>query len=144
MQSIRPHLRRLSWLALVSLLALALLPTLSHALAHARAAAAGQSHDGWAEVCTPQGTRVLALQDPVARGEPAPAEGENPPHGAQGHFEHCPYCAPSGTALAGAPAPMPALVLPLGSAAPPAPFRHAPRTRHAWRGPQPRGPPRAS
>src|SRR5262245_31384367 len=57
--SLRAMLLRTSrlplWLALVAMLALAVLPTLSHALAFARGGAA------WAEVCTPQGMRLVAV-----------------------------------------------------------------------------------
>ena len=70
----RRHLRRHGWIALVAIWALALLPTLSQALASATGERA------WAEVCTAQGTRWVALDD--AAPEPGPA----------GVLEHCPFC----------------------------------------------------
>ena len=104
------------------MLALALLPTLSHALAG--------SSSAYAEVCTPQGMKVVAL-----------ADGEQQPATASLHLEHCPYCL-AGLALAGLP-PTP-LALPLPPAEPvlqPPLFLRAPRTLFAWAAAQPRGPP---
>ncbi|HSI61328.1 MAG TPA: DUF2946 family protein, partial [Ideonella sp.] len=89
MPTLRHHLRRLSWIALLAILSLALAPTISHALA---SSAAGGS--AWAEICTPQGTRLVALDD----GQPpAPAL-------SFGHLDHCPLCGLSGTALGLPPA----------------------------------------
>lgn len=67
--------------------ALALLPTLSQALASATGERA------WAEVCTAQGTRWVALDD--AAPDPASA----------GVFEHCPFCG-AAPALGLPPAPV--------------------------------------
>lgn len=83
----RRHLRRHTWIALVAIWALALLPTLSQALASVTGERA------WAEVCTAQGTRWVALDD--AAPEPGPA----------GVLEHCPFC--GGTPALGLP-PAPA------------------------------------
>ena len=116
------------WLALVAMLALALLPTVSHALAFARGGAA------WAEVCTPQGMRLVSVDAAQAVDTGAPVQ-------AAGHLEHCPFCALGADLPALPPAPAAALPLPLGSAEPPALFLHAPRTLFAWRSAQPRGPP---
>jgi len=104
------------------MLALALLPTLSHALAG--------SSSGFAEVCTPQGMKVVAL-----------AEGQQQPATASLHLEHCPYCV---AGFAGAPLPPAALALPLpaqAAALAPPRFLQAPRTLFAWAAAQPRGPP---
>jgi hypothetical protein len=83
----RAHLRRHGWIALLAIWALALLPTLSQALASATGERA------WAEVCTAQGTRWVALDD--AAPEPGPAS----------VLEHCPFC--GGTPALGLP-PVPA------------------------------------
>jgi len=129
MQTFRRRLRPLSWLALVAMLALALAPTLSHALALARGGSA------WAEVCTPQGARLVALGDVAS--EPAPGQ-------AVSHLENCPFCALSSAGLAPPPAAPARLALPLaGNEAPPL-FLHGPRTLHAWRSAQPRAPPSIS
>ena len=116
------------WLALVAMLALALLPTVSHALAFARGGAA------WAEVCTPQGMRLVSVDAAQAVDTGAPVQ-------AAGHLEHCPLCALGADLPALPPAPLAALPQPLGVAPMPALFLHAPRTLFAWRSAQPRGPP---
>ncbi len=109
--------------------ALALLPTLSHALAGRNTA--------WAEVCTPQGTRLVAL-DGAQRSDIA---GRGVPMKVQSHLEHCPYCALQAPALGLPPAATSVLQPPLLAHAVPALFLHAPRTLFAWRSAQPRGPP---
>jgi hypothetical protein len=122
MVAIRRHLRFANWLALVAMLALAVLPTLSHAMAG--------SSNGFAEVCTPQGPKVIAL-----------ADGEQQPSSASLHLEHCPYCIAGIGAVGMPPAPL-VLPLPAAEAAlqPPL-FLQAPRTLFAWAVAQPRGPP---
>ena len=77
----RPRQRPLTWVALVAMLAMALLPMVSHALAFARG-----DVGRWAEVCTPQGMR-LALVDADR------AASDAPPVQAASHLEHCPSCA---------------------------------------------------
>jgi len=104
------------------MLALALLPTLSHALAG--------SSSAYAEVCTPQGMKVVAL-----------ADGEQQPATASLHLEHCPYCVAGGAAAGLPPAP-PALPLPPAEVALQPPLLlQAPHTLFAWAAAQPRGPP---
>lgn len=110
------------------MLAMAVLPTLSHALAAAR----GDSR--WAEICTPQGMRVVAVSG--ESGAPAPD-----PASAAAHLEHCAYCAQSVGALGMPPAPVGVVPLPLAGAELPALFLPAPHTQHAWRSAQPRAPP---
>ena len=119
-------LRPVTWLALLAMFGLALVPALSHAMAGARGASS------WAEVCTPQGVRVVALDDDAA----AP-EGAMP---GLVHLEHCPFC--GGTPVAAPPSVLPAPAVLTGTAhALPWLFLHAPATLHAWRTAQPRGPP---
>jgi hypothetical protein len=123
--------RHIAWLALFAMLAMAMLPTLSHALALARGDIA------WTEICTPQGMRVVAVSD--ESGAPAPD-----PISAAVHLEHCPYCAQSAGTLGMPPAPAGVMPLPVAGAELPALFLQAPHTLHAWRSAQPRAPPALS
>ena len=110
------HLRRSCWLALVAALALALLPTVSHALV------ASRGHGALVEVCTTQSERVVAL------GEAADDHGV--PVSAGLHLEHCPLCAASATALPRGPGRTRRLPCPR-THTPPAPLPHlspCPRT----------------
>ena len=120
-----PHLT--AWIALVAMLAFALVPTLSRALALAEGASA------WTEVCTPQGMKVVSTID----GTTAPL------HTAV-HLDHCAFC---GLAADGAVA-LPSLASvqqgPQQGADVPRLFLHALTTAHAWRSAQPRAPPFAS
>ncbi|MFO1291994.1 MAG: DUF2946 family protein [Rubrivivax sp.] len=123
------RLRRVTWLAIFAMLALALVPGVSHALAQLR----GQS--AWTEVCTTQGARLVVLDADADRAAQAPGTA------AAAYLEHCPYCAASFGGLGLPPAP---LALPPAAAADagvPALFLHAPHTLHAWRSAQPRAPP---
>jgi hypothetical protein len=130
MHAVRRRLQVCTWLALVAMLALALLPTVSHALTHGQG---GQS--AWAEICTPQGMKVVAVGGVADEGSPVQAAT---------HLEYCPYCAGAATA-AGLP-PAPPQVPDLSAAAERVPllFLQAPRTLFAWRSAQPRAPPIAS
>ncbi len=105
---------------------MALLPTLSHAMARA----AGTAGSGYAEVCTPQGMKLVALND-----------GETAPDSAALQLEHCPWC----TAAVGDLAPPPALQgaspQPAGQLLLPPLFLRGPRTLHAWLLASPRAPP---
>jgi len=120
----RRHPRLATWLALVAMAALTLLPTLTHALARA----AGQASAGYAEVCTPQGTKLVAL-----------AEGEQVPPSAGSHLEHCPYCA-AGAALS-LPAMAAALPTPVDRSGAPPPALRVPGPAAVWSHGRPRGPP---
>lgn len=127
-KAVRRHLPSFAWLALVAMLALAMLPTVSRAMASAQ----GES-SAWAEICTAQGMKRVALDSQP--GEPAM------PESASGHLDHCPFCGLSAQALDLPPAP-PA-VLDLSAAADHLPplFLQAPRTLFAWCRAQPRAPP---
>lgn len=111
------------------MLALVLLPTVSHALAFAQG-----GKTAWAEVCTPQGMKLVALDDAPGAGDMTPPQGDI-------HLEHCPYCTLSGQSNAMPPAPPAAPALLAGADALPLLFLQAPRTLFAWRSAQPRGPP---
>ncbi len=124
MDLLRRRLHALTWLALVGVLALALLPAVSHALAFAGVGGAT------AEVCTPQGLKRIALD-----------AGEDPAPSANGHLEHCPFCK-----LGHDAPPLPPVPPARAQALPPGPWRpplflQAPRTLHAWASAQPRAPP---
>ncbi len=108
------------------MLALALLPAVSHALAASRANAS------LTEICTSQGMRPVALGD-AGSSEGAPASGS-------GHLEHCPYCASSLGALGMPPAAITLRPVPLAAELPPR-LLDAPRASAAWRGTQARAPP---
>lgn len=127
MNTARRHLRFATWLALLAIAALALLPTLTHALARS----AGVGGNGFAEVCTPQGMKLVAL-----------ADGETAPSSAALHLEHCAYCT-SACAVVDLPPASLTLALPAvaGLTLLPPLFLHAPRTPHAWASANPRAPP---
>ena len=128
----RPRQRPLTWVALVAMLVMALLPMVSHALAFARG-----DVGRWAEVCTPQGMR-LALVDADR------AASDAPPVQAASHLEHCPSCALGADALGLPPTRAAALTQPLLPGHVPLLFLHAPHTLFAWLSAQPRGPPSVS
>jgi hypothetical protein len=117
-----------TWIALTAMLALALLPTLSHTLSFSRGAPSALS-----EVCTPQGARVVAND---SLPDPSPA--------AFGHLEHCPFCSLHAGAW-GMPPATPGHIEPLALAhAVPPLFLAAPRPLFAWSAAQPRAPPAIS
>ncbi|MBP7523008.1 MAG: DUF2946 domain-containing protein [Leptothrix sp. (in: Bacteria)] len=126
MLTLRHHLRRLSWIALLAIFGLAIAPTIS------RAMSAGGGNSAWAEVCTPQGVKVVAAM--ASQGDaPAPQAGGL-------HLDHCPLCG------LGADAPLPQApraheVEPGPGDAVPVLFLRAPRPLFAWAAAQPRAPP---
>lgn len=133
------RLRRCTWLAICAMLAMTLLPTVSHALARWTAPA-------WqGELCHSESTGPAT---PGTAGVQAQAEGPLAlqstvlPDGRPGlHPEHCPYCAPSAGSLGPAPAALATMRLPDGAAAAPAPHTAPPQRAHAWATAQPRAPP---
>lgn len=136
------RLRRCTWLAICAMLAMTLLPTVSHALALWAAPA-------WpAEVCRARAAHSSLPGSPATwvqpvQAQPSPlARGFTLPGGWSGvHFEHCPYCAPSLGSIGPTPAaPMPAL-LPDGAAEAPAARTHVPQRLQPWTSAQPRAPP---
>ena len=124
------QLRSICWLALLAMLALALLPSVSHAIA------ASRSKASWGEICTHQGVQMVAQGDAE---NPAPIT-----DAIIGHMESCPFCGLSAGTLAMPPAPLTAAKLAITGMAPPKLFLHAPRTLFAWRSAQPRAPPSLS
>lgn len=130
----RRRLPLCTWFAILAMLALALLPAVSHAVAHGQG-----SRSAWAEVCTPQGMKWVAVDAASAADAAAGA-----PAQAAGHLEHCALCC-GGPALAGLP-PRPEPWPELGGGAQPMPrlFLQGPRTLFTWCSAQPRAPPRHS
>lgn len=123
-----------AWLALIAMLAGALLPTVSHALASARG-------EAWTAVCTAYGVRWVAAD---ASGDAVSAATTADPRslpGTAAPSDHCPYCAHASHSPALPPASHDALRLAANASPMPALFLHAPRTLFAWRGAQPRAPP---
>jgi Protein of unknown function (DUF2946) len=125
--ALRRHLHTCLLLALCAAALLALAPTLSRMLAFA------QGTSNWAEVCTPQGAKRVAVMED---GQLATQ--------AVDHLAHCPLCALSSAPTAPPPCPVEVLaVLPELLLLPPL-FWHGPRGQHAWLTAAPRGPPRLS
>lgn len=118
------HRRVTAWIAMVAMLAFALVPTLSRAMAFAEGGSL------WVEVCTPQGMKLVST---VNTGEDAPQ--------ATLQLDPCGFCSLAANGAAPLPSAAAPALLPLPSAAPPALFLHAPRTLHAWVQAQPRAPP---
>ena len=129
---LRHRLQRLSWVALLAILALAVVPTLSRALA-ATNVTAESGLDPMAEVCTMDGmggTEMPATDAPAA----PPADG--------GHLDHCPLCGLAGPGAGLAPLPPLSWRLPEGGAELlPRLFLRAPRPLFVWAGVQSRAPP---
>lgn len=129
-------LKRCHWLlrvVLATLLAAALVPTLSRALAHWRG-----STTPWSEVCT------TAAAAPEARADMAMAGADGGEATLTHLLEHCPLCSLQTDLPALLPAgsqATPLLVLANGS---PTLYFQAPLTAHAWAPAQARAPPLGS
>jgi hypothetical protein len=122
---LRLHLRSWTWIALVAVLALAWVPTLSRALAPTGASML-------TEVCTSQGMTLAMPGGADTDGAPARA----------GHLlDHCPLCALGLDGAAPLPTTEPTVALPTDGAKPPRLFRQPARTLVAWLGAQARAPP---
>ncbi|WP_295641176.1 DUF2946 family protein [uncultured Methylibium sp.] len=120
MLTVRHRLPWIARLALVATLALALLPTLS------RAMAAGDASGPWAEICSSTGVKPLT--------DPTPTQ-------AAGHLDHCPLCTLQ-DALPGLPVVEHAVQFPSVEATPTwRPVRVAAPVSGTWLRAQPRGPP---
>jgi hypothetical protein len=139
-RSLLPH-----WIALLAVWWAALLPTLSPLL-HS----AGGDGENRVEICTTQGMRWVVLGANFAPNATAAAAidgsvdgSPDKPHEAA-HADHCPLCR---LHTDSPPLPVSDTTLALAevaSQAAPALFLQAPRTLHAWRAAQPRGPPALS
>jgi len=112
-----------TWAAIIAVLMMVFAPLVSQAIG---------SEQAWQEICGAEGARWVSA-DGSASGEPAQ---KSPAH----VFDHCPYCSLHASALGMPPAPVVVLPAVTYRDVPPA-FLAAPRTLHAWRTAQPRGPP---
>ncbi len=123
---LRSHfLRRLlSWLALAAIVGFALTPTLARLLARPDA-------PQWMQICSAQGSRLVAAAD-----QPQPAAPAQP------KFEHCPFCALHAALLPTAPTAHAFALTQWRSARYPTLFLDAPRSLRWWSVAHPRGPPR--
>ncbi len=123
------HLRRRSqrfstWLALLAMLWMAFAPLASQALG-------AKQSQAWIEICGASGAKWIKADPGAPEQQPQP--GAHP-------LDHCPYCSVHASALGMPPAALAPLVLSVSQEMPLA-FLAAPRTLHAWRSAQPRGPP---
>ena len=73
LNTLRRRLPLCTWFAILAMLALALLPTVSHAVAHGQG-----SRSAWAEVCTPQGMKWVAVDAASAAANPSPSRTRRP------------------------------------------------------------------
>jgi len=128
-----------AWIALWAVFALAIGPTLSHAINQIR------GHSGeFAEVCTTRGIeRVAFPSDSDVTGLVTAADSTSLPAPHDLSLEHCPLCGLSGHSLMPSPSSL-ILKLPALSDAPPRLFLLAPRLLFAWLQARPRGPPQHS
>jgi len=129
MHVLRRRLRPFAFIALVAMMALALLPTISRALAF------GSGDTSLAQICTPKGMKTVVF-DLAGADEPSPVQDP-----AAAHLVDCPYCT-----LGADHAPLPLAAATTSAMAAPADavprlFLHAPRTLFAWASAQPRAPP---
>ena len=122
----RTHKRATTWIAILAVLMMALAPLISQAAGAERA---------WQEICGTNGSRWVQA-DGSAPAKPTDTSAAH-------HLDHCPYCSVHASALGMPPAPLAVLAASRYLEMPPA-FLAAPRTLHAWRTAQPRGPPRLS
>ncbi|MDC8760163.1 DUF2946 domain-containing protein [Janthinobacterium fluminis] len=118
-------LRRLfSWIALAAILGLALVPTLSQALA--------KDGGSWMQICSAQGSKLVAVADlaPADPGAPSTLQ-----------LEHCPFCVLHAPLLPTQPLRFSFTLPEVAPARYPSLFFSAPRPLFAWSSAHPRAPP---
>ncbi|OYT98595.1 MAG: hypothetical protein CFE40_11725 [Burkholderiales bacterium PBB1] len=127
---------RLCWLlriALIAMLGLALVPTLS------RLMTPSVGSGPWSEICSTAGARWLAQ---TAAPSDAPESAPTPlGQTRSAHMDHCPLCSLGATVLGLPPAPTTKLPLAAGADHLPALYSQAPRPLYAWAAVQARAPP---
>lgn len=134
--------QRLStWIALVAMLALVLMPMVSRALN------ANLSAQGWIEICSAQGSRWIALSKSGDSSSAASSVASQAPEGEPeapsllSVWEHCDYCSlQNSTPALPSVASVLSLPMELGHEVPEL-FLQAPRRLHAWSPAQSRAPP---
>ena len=119
-----------SWIACFAILLSALAPAISHAVQR-------NAPEGWTEICTLTGARMVRIEAEAASGSST----ESPELPTAHALKHCPYCAAHVTVLGLPPAAPARLSLtPLAFHVPEL-FLRAPRTLFVWASAQPRAPP---
>jgi len=142
----RPALFRLAerigvWAALCAMIAMAIAPTISHAIVRF----SGQPAPAMVmEVCTTRGVERISMAPGLQLTDPSKDEGSKTlPASHDLNAEHCPMCGQSGHSALPPPSQS-VLKLPGLSDAPPRLFLLAPRPLFAWLRARPRGPPHIS
>ena len=123
--------RRITWIAALAVLAMALAPAISQWLLAQRSPGLA-----WVAVCASTGTRWVAV-DESARDSQHPASGQH-------DQSHCPACHLQANGLGLPPQPLNIQVLPAEPEGLPFLFLHAPRTLAAWSPSIARAPPAAA
>jgi hypothetical protein len=139
MRTTRTTRRMTAWIASFAILLATLAPSISHAVAAAKGIP-----NGWTEVCTVAGAKLVKLDDASASKEISKPPSKSAPAQKMSHFEHCPFCLSHALALGlppGADFVMPVVA---GTSVVPSLFYHAPRPLFAWVAAQPRAPPALS
>lgn len=121
------------WIACCAILLGGLAPTLSHAFA-------ADVPDGWVEICSVTGSKLVRIDAGDALG-PDAADPSDPGDSRAHALEHCPYCSTHTTVLGLPPAAPAGLILDAREHHVPALFLAAPRTLFAWAIAQSRAPP---
>ncbi len=129
MNFFRHRLQLVLRIALIAMLGLALVPTLS------RAMNPSTGTGPWLEICSTAGARFVAAAS-AATGAP-----DVPTQSAAAHMEHCPLCAQFSALLGLPPADPATLALPDGADHLPALYLQSPRPLFAWAPVQARAPP---
>ena len=115
-----------TWLAILAVLWMAFAPLASQALG-------AEQSQAWIEICGANGAKWVKANAANAGAPEQPQPGAHP-------LDHCPYCSLHASAMGMPPAALAPLALSVSQEMPAA-FMAAPRTLHAWRSAQPRGPP---
>ena len=129
------------WAALMAMVAMAIMPTISHAIVRFSAPAGAPMV---MEVCTTRGVERISMAPGLQLTDPSKDGGSKTlpaPHDL--NAEHCPMCGQSGHSALPPPSQS-VLQLPGLSDAPPRLFLLAPRPLFAWLQARPRGPPHIS
>ena len=129
------------WAALWAMIAMAIMPTISHAMVRF----SGPSGPAMmTEVCTTRGVERISVDPGLQSTDPSKDAGSNSlPASHDLNAEHCPMCGQTG--YSGMPPPSQSLLkLPGLSDAPPQLFLLASRPLFAWLQARPRGPPHIS
>lgn len=132
MEMNRYRRRWTAWLASLAILAAALAPSISYALAAMDRA----GFSTWADICSAD-----AVDAPQADSESVRV---SIPGDSGLHLKHCPFCFTHAGSFALLPVDAPLIPPAAGSPIRPPLFLHSPRPLFAWRAARPRAPPVAS